>query len=113
VPGKNCSCIAFRLDDIQDFYINAAQMGVISLFKQYNIPLSIGVIGNYLKSDIELISFLKSNLNVPGWPLEVTDHGWNHEDFTLVRKPAIERDFKEIKCIGPLAITKGPIHLIP
>ncbi|MGI0015931.1 MAG: hypothetical protein ACREBU_21130, partial [Nitrososphaera sp.] len=39
-------CIAFRLDDIQDFYLTKSQMEIIRTFENRNTSLTIGVIGN-------------------------------------------------------------------
>jgi hypothetical protein len=64
VPGKNCSCVAFRLDDIQDSWITAAQMEIISTFKEFNIPLSVGIIANSFGTDATMVQFIKDNMDL-------------------------------------------------
>lgn len=85
----SCNCVAFRLDDIQDFYLNAIQKEVISTFQKENASLTIGIIGNSFGEDTKLVSFirqqLKNNSN-SDVTLEIANHGWNHEDFTNFSK---------------------------
>jgi peptidoglycan/xylan/chitin deacetylase (PgdA/CDA1 family) len=73
--------VIFRFDDVQDYWLNKVQMEVINTFKEKNIPLTIGVIGNHTGEDPELISFLKTALKNNGSTLEIANHGWNHEYF--------------------------------
>jgi hypothetical protein len=63
VPGKNCSCVAFRLDDIQDFFVTTAQLSIISLFKELQMPLTAGVIANYFGNDPDIVTYIQANLN--------------------------------------------------
>jgi hypothetical protein len=46
-----CNCVAFRLDDIQDRFLNHVQLEVMSLFEKRNASLTVGVIGNYFDND--------------------------------------------------------------
>ena len=82
---KSCNCVAFRLDDIQDYYLNNAQTEIINVFHKKNASLTIGVIGNYFGNDTRLVSYIKEKINnsnnVEG-RIEIANHGWNHEDFT-------------------------------
>jgi peptidoglycan/xylan/chitin deacetylase (PgdA/CDA1 family) len=77
-----CNCVAFRLDDVQDYYLNQAQMEVIRTFEKKNASLTVGVIGNFIGDDIVLVDFLKKRI-ANNNALEVANHGWDHEDFTL------------------------------
>lgn len=78
--------MAFRLDDIQDYYLNQAQMQIIETFEQRNASLTVGVIGNYIGDDRVLVEFLKEKIGSKYFSLDVANHGWNHEDFTLFSK---------------------------
>ena len=78
-----CNCVAFRLDDIQDYYLNQAQMRVIETFENRSASLTIGVIGNYIGEDAVLKEFLNEKLQSDSFSLDVANHGWNHEDFSL------------------------------
>lgn len=79
----NCNCVAFRLDDIQDYYLNKAQMEIVQTFEARNTSLTIGVIGNYIGQDAALVQFLKEKIGSTSFSLDVASHGWNHEDFSL------------------------------
>lgn len=79
----SCHCVAFRLDDIQDYFLNKVQMEIISTFEEKNASLTIGIIGNYIGDDALLQAFLKEKIANSSITIEVANHGWNHEDFTL------------------------------
>jgi len=81
----NCNCVAFRLDDIQDFYLAPAQLAIISLFGQNDIPLTIGVIGGVIGTDQNLISTIKTSL-VSDNPIEIASHSWNNKVLTTMTK---------------------------
>ena len=77
----SCQCVAFRLDDVQDYFLSSAQMQVINTFEQRNASLTVGVIGNAFGDDPRITQFLKEKINSNS-AIEVANHGWNHEDFT-------------------------------
>ena len=79
-----CNCIAFRLDDVQDYFLNQAQMRVIQTFEDRNASLTVGAIANHLGDDTELLPFLKDKLASENFSIEVANHGMNHEDFSLL-----------------------------
>lgn len=79
-------CVAFRFDDIQDYYLNKVQMEVIDTFQEKNTSLTIGIIGNYFGNDQSIVNFLKERLKNNNPQLEIANHGWNHEDFTKFNK---------------------------
>lgn len=85
VPVKDaCPCIVFRLDDVQEFYLSNVQMQIMDLFQKKNASLSIGIIGHDLTLDTKLISYIKNNLKPGHVPLELENHSWLHEDFSLL-----------------------------
>lgn len=75
-----CHCVSFRLDDIQDYYDRDGQMAVIKLFHDENETLTIGIIGNALGQDKDLVSFLQHYRK----DVEFANHGWRHEDFSVL-----------------------------
>jgi peptidoglycan/xylan/chitin deacetylase (PgdA/CDA1 family) len=90
----NCNCVAFRLDDIQDFYLAPAQLAIISLFGQNDIPLTIGVIGGVIGTDQNLISTIKAGL-VYDNPIEIASHSWNNKVLATMTKSAQEDLIKQ------------------
>ena len=84
----SCNCVAFRLDDIQDYFLTKAQIAVITTFEQRNASLTVGIIGNHFGDDIVITGFLQDKLDDDDdhISIEIANHGWNHEDFTLFTK---------------------------
>lgn len=76
----SCNCVAFRLDDIQDYWLNGVQIKVMEIFDEKNLPLTIGIIGNEIGEDPEIVSYINQTIHKN--LLEIANHGWNHEDFT-------------------------------
>ena len=77
----SCQCVAFRLDDVQDYWLDSVQTKIIDTFHQKNASLTIGIIGNAIGKDPSLVNDIKSKLGRTP-KLEIANHGWNHEDFT-------------------------------
>jgi peptidoglycan/xylan/chitin deacetylase (PgdA/CDA1 family) len=79
-----CNCVAFRLDDIQDYFLNHVQLEIMKVFEKRDTSLTVGVIGNYFGEDRMIVNYVK---NLKGNHLiEVANHGWNHEDLTEFSK---------------------------
>lgn len=78
---SSCQCVAFRLDDVQDYWLDSVQTKLIDTFQQENASLTIGIIGNHIGQDSKLVGDIKSKIGKSP-QLEIANHGWNHEDFT-------------------------------
>src|SRR5574341_341366 len=83
---SSCQCVSFRLDDVQDYFLNQPQMAVVQTFEEKNAGLTIGIIGDYFGEDPTLLSFLREKVSNPSLRMDVANHGWNHEDFTTFDK---------------------------
>jgi peptidoglycan/xylan/chitin deacetylase (PgdA/CDA1 family) len=81
LSGKCDKCVLFRLDDIQDDYFSKEQIQIMEIFSQHGNGLTIGIIGNVFNNDTELISYIQEH---QGDKLEIANHGWKHEDFSLL-----------------------------
>ena len=79
---SSCSCVAFRLDDIQDYFLNHVQVEVMEVFDRRNVSLTVGVIGNYFGSDPMIANYVKGRAGDPLF--EVANHGWDHENFAAL-----------------------------
>ena len=79
-PLENCKCVAFRLDDIQDFFLTDIQMEIVNTFQQNDIDLTIGVIANNIGRDLEITQFVTTLTDNPN--IEFANHGYDHEDFS-------------------------------
>jgi peptidoglycan/xylan/chitin deacetylase (PgdA/CDA1 family) len=80
--ASGCNCVAFRLDDIQDYFLNEVQIETMQVFDRRNVSLTAGIIGNYFGSDQKVLSYVREKAG--NGSLEVANHGWNHEDFTVL-----------------------------
>jgi predicted deacetylase len=86
VQEFSCKCVAFRLDDIQNFPPDNLQYKVIDFFMEKKIPLNIGIIGNLFPKDSYVVEYVNEQLEKNGEYLEISNHGWKHEDFTKFSK---------------------------
>jgi hypothetical protein len=62
---STCGCVAFRLDDIQDYFLDHVQLQVMEVFEKRNVGLTTGVIGNYFGSDPMIVNYVKSRTGDP------------------------------------------------
>lgn len=77
---ESCNCVAFRLDDIQDYWLDDVQAKIINTFQEKNASLTIGIIANYFGQDSKIVDLVKQGADSTP-PLEIANHGWNHEPF--------------------------------
>ncbi len=82
----NCNCVAFRLDDVQDYYLSDVQKEIFNLFKEKNSPLTIGVIGGIIGDDPGLVEAIKEDLLSETSVLEIASHSWNNVPLTTLTK---------------------------
>ena len=83
--NKNiCNCVVFRIDDIQDGFVDPSQLAIMNLFLQKNESLSLGLISNFLGNDTTIINKIRDGLNKGNF--ELASHGWNHENFSKFGK---------------------------
>ncbi len=78
---QSCECVAFRLDDIQDYFLRNQQEKVMDIFLEKNSSLTIGIIGNFFGKDKQLLDYLQTRVRNATSPIEIANHGWNHENF--------------------------------
>ena len=79
--------MAFRLDDVQDLYLNDIQMAIIDMFREENAKLTIGIICNIFGNDSALLDHIRSATgDKENSTIRVANHGWNHEDMTKLKK---------------------------
>ena len=81
IRAESCECVAFRLDDVQDYYLDEVNMEIVKVFERKNASLTLGIVGNFFGQDKTLVSFLKDRIENNDTELIVSNHGWNHEDF--------------------------------
>ena len=82
----NCNCVAFRLDDVQDYYLSDVQKEIFNLFQFKNVPLTIGVIGGIIGNDPGLVEAINEDLSSEAGVLEIASHSWNNVPLTTLPK---------------------------
>jgi peptidoglycan/xylan/chitin deacetylase (PgdA/CDA1 family) len=83
---NRCQCVAFRLDDVEDHYLDKENKQIIKVFQEKNASLTLGIVGNLFGHDENLISFIRNRMHDSNSQLTISNHGWNHEDFRKFSK---------------------------
>ncbi len=73
----SCNCVAFRLDDVQDWWLNDVQIELINIFSENNIPLTVGIIADDFGNDPVIVDYIKNELNKDN--IQIANHGLIHE----------------------------------
>eukprot|EP01118_Nematostelium_gracile_P014172 TRINITY_DN546_c0_g1_i7.p1 TRINITY_DN546_c0_g1~~TRINITY_DN546_c0_g1_i7.p1 ORF type:complete len:640 (-),score=141.64 TRINITY_DN546_c0_g1_i7:40-1959(-) len=76
--------IAFRLTQIQDFWMDNTNMAVMNIFAAKNASLTLGVIGGIFGGEQPFVAQVRSALINPNWDVEVAANGWKYEDFGTI-----------------------------
>jgi peptidoglycan/xylan/chitin deacetylase (PgdA/CDA1 family) len=112
LPSNSCNCIAFRFDDIQNGWLLDVQLEVVNKFREKNIPLTIGIIGNELEGNVA--NYVKKITNENNSTIETANHGWLHEDFTILdKKPQVQLMEKTNKIIFDVTGKSSNIFIPP
>ncbi len=61
IPVESCNCVAFRFDDVQDFWLNDVQIKFMNVFVEKKIPLTVGIIADSFGDDIKIFNFVNEN----------------------------------------------------
>lgn len=107
----SCQCVAFRLDDIQDYWLNDVQVNLINLFSQNKIPLTVGIIANSFGEDTSITSTIKNKLEKD--EITIANHGLDSTPFTLFDKNKQESMIKESSKIIHNKLNVTPNIFIP
>lgn len=76
VVGVN---VAFRVDDIQDYFCYRGQQAVLRAFVSSNTPVTVGIIAKGFGRQKDNVDFFVDIANNKS--IEVASHGYEHEDF--------------------------------
>lgn len=88
IPGA-CNCVIFRLDDIQDYWINSVQIALMDHFIEKGERLTVGTIMNFIGNDPSVVDKVRAGLN--SGTFELASHAWNHVDYRTLT-PQEQRD---------------------
>jgi len=81
-----CNCVAFRLDDVQDYYLRGAQLDIMELFQQKKADLTVGIIGGAFGEDPLLLDFLNRGVSNKYPTLEIANHSYTNALLTSLDK---------------------------
>ncbi|MFQ5440877.1 MAG: Calx-beta domain-containing protein [Nitrosopumilaceae archaeon] len=79
---EGCSCVIFRMDDVQDFFMQNLQTTIFADFTSRGEHVSIGPIANFYGTDSIVNDAAEAGED--SGLFEVFDHGWNHTNFSLM-----------------------------
>lgn len=86
-PIYGCNCVVFRVDGIQDYWLDNVQAGVTDTFYQTGAKQTVGIIANSFGSDAKLVNHIRSEED----RIELGINGWSFEDFTTLDKDSQAR----------------------
>lgn len=77
---KGCSCVVFRMDDVQDDFVDSAQVAAMNIFIERNQSLSLGIIMNDIGKDLRITGKVGEGSQMGLFEMGI--HGWDHIDYT-------------------------------
>jgi len=81
---SKCSCVVFRVDDIQDYWLNSVQAAIMDTFLSKNQTLSLGLIMNGIGNDSKILEKINQGMVKNLFELDI--HGWDHIDYTTLNE---------------------------
>ena len=79
----NCNCVAFKIDNIQDFWLNDVQNNLISTFSNNKLPVTISILGKFFGADPKVVDLLKKQMQNENNQLSIAIRGWENVDHSL------------------------------
>jgi len=89
----SCNCIAFRFDNVQDFWLNNAQLEVLKQFSENKIPLTLGIVISAFQFDDKLVDVVKNEIKTENF--EIANRMLDPNDLTEVNDQELDKMFKE------------------
>ncbi len=111
LPKPNCNCVAFRLDNVQDYWLDDVQIKIIDSFGNKDAEITAGIIGNVFGDDAKLVSYLKSKTDIG--MTDIATNGWSFEDFTTYTRDKQSSLLQESKTKISTALDVTPTIFIP
>ncbi|MDH3277409.1 MAG: polysaccharide deacetylase family protein [Nitrosopumilus sp.] len=88
----SCNCIAFRFDDVQDFWLTDVQQKILNEFSKDNTPVTLGVLSTGLQFDEQLVNVVKNGIK--NGQIEIANHGLDHTPITEFNKQELDQRIK-------------------
>ena len=107
---SGCNCIAFRLDNVQDYWLDNAQIGLMDTFMQKNASLTLGIIAKVFGNDSKLVNYVKNQASQSN---DIGINGWGFEDFTTFNETQQESLLEQSKSKLLSVIGVSPSIFVP
>ena len=91
----SCNCVSFRLDGVQDYWLNDVQLEIMQTFVKSETPLTVGIIANAFGNDQKITEYVSDNANKNGKYLEIATKGIGLTSFTEFDKNEQNQNLKE------------------
>ena len=84
--GGTCDCVAFRLNDVQDYWLNQVQIEIMGVFSENKTPITIGIIADAFGNDQKIVEFVQKQLEDQEGYLEIASKGVGLTAYTEFNK---------------------------
>jgi peptidoglycan/xylan/chitin deacetylase (PgdA/CDA1 family) len=112
IATSPCNCVVFRMDDIQDYWIESAQLAVMNLFISNHQGLTAGLIMHAVGNDSKIINKVREGYQKGLFELAL--HGWDHVDYTKLSEQEQKNSlYKANEKIQRLIGSKSDIFIPP
>jgi peptidoglycan/xylan/chitin deacetylase (PgdA/CDA1 family) len=92
---ESCNCVSFRLEDVQDYWLNDVQIKIMEIFIENETPLTIGIIADAFGNDPKITEFVRQNIENEKGNLQVATKGIGLTSFTNYDKNEQNKNLKE------------------
>ena len=92
-PAESCNCVAFRFDDVQDYWLNDVQIQLMNTFVENETPLTVGIIADAFGNDLKMLDFVRGQKNKESF--EIASHGVGNVPFTEFSKEEQDDKLKQ------------------
>src|SRR3954453_1342519 len=76
---NSCNCVIFRMDDVQDYWIEQGQIVPMDLFLNKNQSLTLGLLMDSIGNESKIYDKIKEGFNKGLFELAL--EGWNQTDY--------------------------------
>jgi len=83
IDAISCKCVAFKLPELQDYYLTATTQAILQIFSQTTGALTAGIIGDptFFGNDVTLLADIKSAMST-NTGIEIANNGDKYETFS-------------------------------
>ena len=109
----SCNCVAFRFDNVQDYWLNDVQIEIMQTFIENKIPLTVGIIADVFGNDQKTVDFIKKDTQSQESYLKIATKGVGLVPYTEYSQIEQSDNLKESINILESIFNEKPQVLIP